>query len=196
MINYITKIKKALKRAEKEKTMSVKTVPGALDILNQKLGGNAGDIPASSTKEYALEKIYRTLGGEEKLEGVNTTSEIIEKIAGVAQGGGGGSSDFSTAEVTVNNITMPSSMNYGEILHLCAKAEEETDFPACSMTRPISQENMGHPITVVLYKGNQFIYNTWQEGKIKNLTGSAYVSESVGGLVITGDCSFDVDYTV
>lgn len=109
--------------------------------------------------------------------------------------GGGGSSDFSTAEVTVNNITMPSTPTYIEVLQLCAAAEaDEYGYPACASAIAINQEIAGQTIPVILYKGCQVIPNSYIESKIKNITGSASLTEN--GLEITGNCSFDVDYTV
>lgn len=179
MINYITKIKKALKRAEKEKTMSVKTVPGALDILNQKLGGTAGDIPASSTKEYALEKIYKQLGGTESLDGVNTTAEIIEKIAGVAQGGGG-SSDFSTAEVTLVNFNSNPAADTN-----IAIVSSEGGMNGIFII-PLELETDNETYTVPLYKGNYYLMSSVLSSR--NASGDVVYENRM--FKIFGNCTF------
>lgn len=162
--------------------MSVKTVPGALDILNQKLGGNAGDIPASSTKEYALEKIYRTLGGEESLEGVNTTSEIIEKIAGVAQGGGG-SSDFSTAEVTVRQTT---GTDYSS--NLALPLIVNNNLTAQNFDAEIMPESV--TVTVALLNGKCVVFS--RNATDYGVSGNIEYDSNAMGYVITGNCVISI----
>lgn len=109
--------------------------------------------------------------------------------------GGGGGGDFGTAEVTINNITLPSGPQPIDNLYLCVSGEADNDFPACSTVIPINNEFVGQPITVILYKGCQVVMlGSHIEGIIKNVTGSALLTAN--GLEITGNCSFDVDYTV
>lgn len=80
--------------------MAVKTIAGALDTLNTKLGGTAGEISADSTRVDALKTVYKTLGGGDEVADIPTVSEMIEKLADVAQGGGGSSGgEFTTKEV-------------------------------------------------------------------------------------------------
>lgn len=69
----------------------INTVSEALDILNTAVGGTAGEIPADATKVDALKQVYKTLGGAPAdVEELSTVSEMVEKLANVAGGGGGG----------------------------------------------------------------------------------------------------------
>ena len=123
--------------------------------------------------------------------GEDTLKQLDEIVNGGGESGGG-SSDFSTAEVTINNITMPSVPTQFQPMTASVIDEEDDDWPACiytiNITPPVGTTRL------VLYKGRQIIPNSYQEGKIKNITGSASVTEN--GLEITGNCSFDIDYTV
>lgn len=69
--------------------MGINTVSASLDLLNTQLGGTEGTIPATATKVEALREIYTTLGGADDVSHISTVSEMVEKVAEVAEGGGG-----------------------------------------------------------------------------------------------------------
>lgn len=69
--------------------MGINTVSASLDLLNTQLGGAEGTIPATATKVEALREIYTTLGGADDVSHISTVSEMVEKVAEVAEGGGG-----------------------------------------------------------------------------------------------------------
>lgn len=85
---FIASIFRGAKTAENATSEPIMTVPGALDELNVALGGAAGAIKPTDAKVHALQKIYKTLGGEEDVKGILTTSQMIQKIATVATPGG------------------------------------------------------------------------------------------------------------
>lgn len=157
--------------------------------LLAKFAGEDVAVPQPCTR---TEKFLAKMAGLDVQTPTPITREeqILNKIA---EGGGGG--DFGTAEVTINNITLPSGPQPIDNLYLCVSGEADNDFPACSTVIPINNEFVGQPITVILYKGCQVVMlGSHIEGIIKNVTGSALLTAN--GLEITGNCSFDVDYTV
>ena len=96
--------------------MSIKTVSGALDVLNTKVGGTAGDIPADATKVDALKKLYATLGGSpETVEDISTISEMVEALAEVAQGGGD-SVQVESLSVTANGTYSEDGKAYSPVI--------------------------------------------------------------------------------
>ena len=177
---------------ETTETKAIRTVSGALDVLNAKLGGTAGDIPADATKVDALKKVYATLGGTHAdVADISTTSEMIEKLAAVAEGGGGGGdSDFSTAVVTMN-VTEEQNAGFTGISNACVVYDESiltTIFPDPTVGMP--------PVTIVLYKGSAVISissgrEVTAEGNIE-LDGEEYEGNWEYNATITGDCTINV----
>lgn len=110
---------------------------------------------------------------------------------------GGGSSDFSTAKVTVNVEGFSQGMPRYGIVN--APYIDQGDELVEGISLPLQPMDT-NPFTVVLYKNSV----TWQinagSGNIPitgvNVTGSAEVSEYSGdySISITGDCSITVNY--
>lgn len=91
------------------------------------------------------------------------------------EGGGGGSSDFSTAEVTVNNSASDSYIDFSGII-----IDNDTLLPSAP-----SLSEATSVLTVVLYKNIQHLYiNADSVTSISgNITGSM-----LDGFDVTGDC--------
>ena len=148
-----------------------------LNKIYVKLGGNESDIPVDKREDttYVLRQIYFKLGGEESdipSYKVNDVEYLIDKIEDKV--GGGGSSDFSTAKVTVeagaiaNGILLP-SIAYVDETYFC--------FP-----QTISDAGEYY---IVLYKGGAVILtNSSIDGSITGLI--TKIDECV--YLVTGDC--------
>ena len=156
--------------------MQINTTSDALDNLNKKLGGADIEIEPSTNKVDALKKIYKTLGGTDDVAGLSTVYQVLEKITEVAEGGGG-SSDFSTAEVTINNertynYNLPYLTEYGGIEYIQTYNSTSGTF------------------NVVLYKGNAVLSFVDEVSLV--YTGN--VTELAAGFVylITGDATITV----
>ena len=114
------------------------------------------------------------------------TAEALNKIEqGIANAdcGGGGSSDFSTAEVTVRcDGELASIFIIGSFLDI----ERETLIP----TMRFSQLDNPTITTMALYKGGAIAYITDNYNSI-SLTGDA-TDLGDGGISITGDCTITI----
>lgn len=103
--------------------------------------------------------------------------------------GGGGGGDFSTAEVNVTVVP-------GDLIPLWIVALSEgygEDEPPCVFT--ISVED-SETFIVPLYKGAQIMYSNFGPSitaYITDVEGDAELTEN--SLIITGDCSFTIDYS-
>ena len=73
----------------------MKTIVEALNGLTTKLGGESS---SPETIVGALHDVYGALGGSSPVS--DTIADAVDEVTTVASSGGGGSSDFSTAEVT------------------------------------------------------------------------------------------------
>ena len=103
---------------------------------------------------------------EKLIEGVTNKSE-----------GGGGSSDFSIANVTLINTADRTQGGLGSVPHI---TDDEM-----SITSAFVRDANTRTVQVVLYKGTAF---TWFEGsEITSYNGNITVDDT--DLTITGDCS-------
>ena len=100
-------------------------------------------------------------------------------VADVNVEGGGGSSDFSTAEVTIVNKT--GGNNTWNVLH----ATDEYIENSVDINR-----NLGKTIHAVLYKG--YGYLRLAEGQTATATGEATIDSEFGMVYFTGDCTITI----
>ena len=112
-----------------------------------------------------------------------TTMEYYDNLLGEQlTEGGGGSSDFSTAEVTIigyndNMGFLPPSFPY--------VADNNT-----IVTMPAQEEN-SHTYTVVLYKGSA--WGVIRGADIKAMTGGIELSQDDEFLIVTGDGTLTIE---
>ena len=99
--------------------MDIKTIPQAIDDMAVSLGASpSAQIPTIS---QALENVYTALGGTRTDLDTMVISEVIDLLTPLVNGGGGGSSDFTTAELTVivKNVgesTIPANNSIVDVL--------------------------------------------------------------------------------
>ena len=144
-----------------------------------KLGGEE-DLAAENSLIVILDKIYKQMGGEKDLKQFSVP-EVIDLIEDEV---GGGSSDFSTAEITfINNnatyrmATFPTVgvVDYSEIPSTVAYS--------CNIPK-----NTTRTYTVILYKGVGYV--SLHESYAKELEGDVEQYEDFANvLVVTGDCT-------
>lgn len=129
----------------------------------------------------ALNYISEALGGSAD------ATENAEAIANIAENasGGGGSSDFSTAEVTITWDTT-SPLAYENLINIGTESEDLVYL----ISKPISGQSVEE---VVLYKGRQSFAPS--NVFVKNLSGSIAFDEETENYQITGDCSFTLSET-
>lgn len=140
-----------------------------------------------TTNPEALIELYKALGGDEsEVEGATQNVEVLNKIAAMYDGaddavynpeaieniaevvtGGGGSSDFSTAEVTI-------TLNTGEVTAVNVPFAD-TEYEDAEASTPMPEVGTPMTLNVILYKGKAF-FNV--------LIGDVPVSISVTGDII------------
>lgn len=166
---------------------------GLLDSL--KVQHTASDV--RNEDEYR-KKVLNGLGVEYTEDDINQKNlyraKVVEGLA--SSGGGGGSSDFSTAEVTVNVEGYSAGMPRYGILN-APYINQGDELVEGIPLPPMVNTN---PFTVVLYKNSV----NWQINAGSddipitgvNVTGSAEVSEYSGDYVITitGDANLTITY--
>ena len=113
---------------------------------------------------------------------------IANEIFGDGGSGGGGSSDFSTAEVTiVNNCAEGSS-----ILYCCIAMESPIHIiPAQSTTEISVDASATQTINAILYKGKAEAYVESSSSIAVSASGNAEFDEYNTGH-ITGDCTITI----
>lgn len=152
----------------------MKTTPEALKDLYVALGGTLADVADMSTTVEVLNAIAAKYDGDDD---ASLNPDAIENIVAVADniGGGGGSSDFSTAEVTISglngdNLGIPTISAYSEQYGVTYLADDGVN-------------------TVVLYKGKASFYTP----NTVVVTGDcAEDPNDPGQYYITGDCTITV----
>ena len=153
----------------------------------------------ADTLATALKNLYVKLGGEltDKPDGTHTVAELVtipecvDAITSIAEPGGGGSSDFSAAEVTIiNQATMslsnvPATVCYEE--NDLGDGVPATLFPSI-ISIPSSQTGS---IKCALYKGTSAImFADYTEFVEISVSGDATY---MGGMVaVTGDCTITI----
>lgn len=108
-------------------------------------------------------------------------AQIVEKDGTVHELGGGGSSDFSTASVTIDNTTRTS-------INCAVPVISEELQGVCKALRRITGEDY-MTISVPLYKGKALLM--FQDGTI-SVTGAIDGSLGGGAFVVTGDGSITI----
>lgn len=109
---------------------------------------------------------------------VNFEKYRIKVLQGIAGGGGGGSSDFSTAEMTIVGSTV--NMN-------CAYITEYSGMEFISIG---SSFHTGQ-YTIPLYKGMAVAQLDSRQIGVAIATGNATIDEE-GVIIITGDCTITI----
>lgn len=128
-----------------------------------------------------LVDIHKTLTGKDSAN-KNNWARIIDSMAENWSGGGGGSSDFSTAMVTTN---ITKGENY---LYLPVIKNTPTDMLAVWQVNAMTGESTE---TVPLYKGSTFITGEITEDATVTTTGDV-VDYGDGQLLITGNCTITI----
>lgn len=119
-------------------------------------------------------------------EGDVVTSEKLNHIEdGVANAGGGGSSDFSTAEVTIENNT---SDELGCILPLIT----EKQFFELAYT--VLEANESMTIQLPLYKNNILLdgYVVFIQDSVISFSVSGAITENMDTIIISGDGTIEI----
>lgn len=141
------------------------------------------------------EKIFAKAAGEDiELAPPITKEEQI--LSALAAKGSGGSSDFSTAKVTIIDLSVTDD-KYGTI-----------DWPLTFDIVGITEEGLAAQMafnsasdvkTAVLYNNQQTVYNTGMRDGIVSVSGNAeLVTDTTDprktNLVITGDCTLSIGF--
>ena len=127
---------------------------------------------------------------------ITSTDGVIDsvKVNGEDYGGGGGSSDFSTAEVSfVTNLPSFNAVIYGSIMDVSSQIGYIN--PITAIARLEAEVVSDEKYTVVLYNGYGYVslqsrVNVTTSG---NATAEKYDTENnVWLITITGDCTITV----
>lgn len=137
-------------------------------------------------KNYMINDKWLDIAKQNIVE-VESTDGVIGsvKVNGQEYGGGGGSSDFSTAEVTITTGTV--TPHTAEIDVAFCVEEEDNIFTASSM---VVEDNDSITLKVVLYKGCALAgipdYNFF------SVSVSGDIIDNDGMFLITGDCTINI----
>lgn len=135
-----------------------------------------------AVKNYLINDKWLDIDKQNIVE-VKSTDGVIGsiKLNGEEYGGGGGSSDFSTAEVTVIGRGSETATQFSMPI-----VDNQRGGIRIADTVPASTKTY----IVPLYKGKGYVKVT--AGSINDITGEA--TDDRGNLIITGDCSFVAYY--
>ena len=130
------------------------------------------DVPSESpNKDLTLKNLQVSENGTYGESGVAYSSVEVN-----VSGGGGGSSDFSTAEVTfISSISKQPPIQ--EVVAIVDVMGEKT------MGSTIPLINGSLTVDVVLFKGSQIIY---APDEVKNITVTGNITEEEGEIIISG----------
>ena len=110
-------------------------------------------------------------------------------VTGECLGGGGGSSDFSTAEVTIIESTeRTTDLGFTLINVLQHYPDYGNNYYEIGS---VYKSNIAGVYTVVLYQGRSYFYTNNQSDVVAT-SGDISWDDSISGYVITGDCSITV----
>ena len=145
-----------------------------------KLGGEE-DLAAENSLIVILDKIYKQMGGEKDLKQFSIP-EVVDLIEDEV--GGGGSSDFSTAEITfINN-----NATYRIATFPTVGVVDYSEIPSTVAASYNIQKNTTRTFTVILYKGVGYV--RLNESYAKELEGDVeQYDDFANELVVTGDCT-------
>lgn len=151
---------------------------GLLDSLN--VQHTASDV--RNEDEYR-KKVLNGLGVEYTDDDINQKSLYRAKVVeGLASSGGGGSSDFSTA-----NVTLGGSSHLGFPITLLVNGEVS----AITIRNVDFGGKLGEKtFTVPLYKGMYVLQ--LDEGETATIVGNAEYNEEFKRVFITGDCTITI----
>lgn len=151
------------------------TTVEALKDLYVALGGELADVQDMSTNVAVLNAISAKYSGASDAV---LNPEAVANIAAVADqiGGGGGESDFSTAQVTIVNppilVKLPVLVN-----------DTETNMTGIACEYALKEDE--NTITVALYKGHCYYIRT----NVQDVSGNIQYNETLQLYDITGDCT-------
>lgn len=115
---------------------------------------------------------------------------VAKKLAG---GSGGGSSDFTTAEVTfITNQSGYSAQIFGAIIDISSQLEYPTSLTA--ITAADAEIENGDVYTVALYNGHTYVGTQADNITVSgNATAEEHIPEDTVWLItITGDCTITI----
>ena len=159
-----------------------------LEGLN-KLSGALGGAETATENLEALNAIAGALGGETTS---TNNADAIDQIAEHASGGGG-SSDFSTATVTLN-LTYPEG-----VVADIARINTYFDISQASVYGGNIYTDSDN-VEVVLYQNKCSVYeikgsagNTDYAAENITVSGSVVFDAEAGAYIVTGDCTFSAN---
>ena len=133
---------------------------------------NMPDGGLSNGGEFEIKELTAT---ENKV--YETPGEVYNKVT-VNVEGGGGSSDFSTATMTVTGGT---PVIYMATIIDMAEYGVVGSYP--------TNTELSSPYTIILYKGKAYVSI---DATIASISGDASVDQITGMLVVTGDCTITI----
>ena len=135
--------------------------------------------------------------GDYVLSGQEINSNVVRSIDGASSSeGGGGSSDFSTAKVTIMDVSATDdkydAVEWPFILNIVGITEE-------GLTAQMVFNSASDVKTAVLYNNQQTLYNISGDDGIVDVSGNAELVPDATfpkrtNLVITGDCTLSVGF--
>lgn len=176
----------------------MKTIPEALQDLYVALGGDVDDVQNCTTSVEVLNAIA------DKYEGASDAvlnSDAIENIAAVADDiAGSGSSDFSTAEVTISLQKMSSTTGGTMTFTFPNIRDEKITLTGLVLNNAVDLGGLySETFTVVLYKGicdnATFTPNGLSLTGNPTFTGGCALSQDGTKVVITGDGTITIPVT-
>ena len=147
-----------------------------------KLGGQE-DLTAENSLIVILDKIYKQMGGEKEFKefSVPEAIDLIEDEVG-----GGGSSDFSIAQLTITEDISDSTSDWADIYNAIHYSEDLQTIEVKGLdTREVRDSSM---CDILLYKGKSQIKDPNEV--IISTDGAIEKTEIDGGVgyIISGDC--------
>lgn len=156
----------------------INTVQQALEDVYVALGGQE-DIDRLTVSQV-LAKIYNVLGGTGD-HGQETVPQLIDLIATVAPSGGGGSSDWTSAEVTFVN----SDTTTVYVVNTCTLYEENFIIAGGAVV------STSITATIPLYKGKGYLdfsaFSSIDNGTMPTVSGDISIDIEDSTFVITGN---------
>lgn len=179
--------------------MSVKTVSQAIDDLALKISGSEGDSGEEvRSKVGALKNLYEALGGDkEDIKGTSTVAQMIDEIAKLDLGGGGG--DIETVTVHVRGVNIDAQTGA-----FISRANTVVPVFAVSLETfaPFSEWNFDSDVTDIelpAVNGSATIATQLTEGMIVNAEMASQITDLPEDCIISGvtfGTEFGIPYAV
>ena len=152
-----------------------------MDLILKKLNGEDVELVPPMSR---IEKIYfKLLGYDIELDPPQSRSEVL-LTEYVNNGGGGGSSDFSIAHVTLINTSQDKYYNY---------VTTRVDGDYIETYERVVDNSQSITIDVVLYKGKQDMTAwEWDDSIAPVITGDITFDSEENLFIITGDGSISL----